>query len=228
MAYTKGFSWSYSKYKNYHTCPKRHYEVDIQRNYTESSEALDWGGEVHTAMAGACRTDLPRIPLKDTMKEYQKWVDRYAHPDAVGDVHVEQKYAMTKDFQPISWRSNNAWFRTVVDFLRVREPVAIMVDWKTGAMKHDSRQLMLSSQVIFAHFPGVRRIHTNFVWFKDDCSTPEDFSRNTIAQEWPPVLAGVKDMEKAAQSMTYPPKPGGLCRQWCPVTSCPFHGKSFR
>ena len=32
-------------------------------------------------------------------------------------------------------------------------------------------------------------------------------------------------MEEAYRTTTYPPKPSGLCSSYCPVTSCPYHGK---
>ena len=39
----KQFCGSYSKLKNFESCPFKHLKVDIQRQYTESSEQLDWG-----------------------------------------------------------------------------------------------------------------------------------------------------------------------------------------
>ena len=218
----KAFSWSYSKYKNYDTCPKRHYEVDIAKNYTDSSEQLIWGNEVHSAMAKGCLGE----PMPDSMKDYQHWVDDMRDiPGRPGRLFVEQKLAMTKDFQPTAWFANNVWVRVVVDVVRIAMNVALARDWKTGKVLHDSRQLMINSQVIFAHHPKVQRIKTEFVWLKDDCATPEVFDRATIAREWPPVLDHVKQMEQAAATLTYPPKPGKLCARHCPVLSCVYHGK---
>ena len=48
----KPFSWSWSKLKNFRTCPKRHYHVDIAKDFKEDdSEDLLWGNEVHEALA---------------------------------------------------------------------------------------------------------------------------------------------------------------------------------
>lgn len=216
----KAFAWSYSKFKNYDVCPKRHYEVDIAKHYVEESEQLQWGNTVHDALRDA---SIGKAPLPPTMKDYQRWVDEIK--SGPGQLYVEQKYAITKDFQPTPWFAGNVWFRGIADALRINGPVALARDYKTGAIKHDSRQLMLMAQCIFAHFPVVRRIKTEFIWLKDDCTTPETFDRDAIAREWTPILPTVKEMEHAALTMTYPPKPGRLCSRWCPVTSCPFHGK---
>jgi PD-(D/E)XK nuclease superfamily protein len=216
----KPFSWSFSKYKNFEVCPKRHYEVDLAKNYTDSTEQLDWGNSVHKALADACSG---KSPLPATMTEYQPWVDRVrAGP---GELLVEQKYALTKDFQPTEYFGARAWYRGIGDVVRIDGPVGLGLDWKTGTPKHDSRQLMLLAQCIFAFHPEVKRVRTEFVWLKEDYTTPEIFDRDTIRNEWLPILEGVKLMERAALNVDYPPKPGKLCANWCPVISCPFHGK---
>lgn len=214
------FTWSYSKYKNYLTCPKRHYEVDLAKNYHEESEQLDWGNRVHKALADAC---LGKHPLPVELVDYQKWVDRVrAGP---GELIAEQKYALTKDFQPCEYFGNRVWYRGIADIVRIDGPVALGLDWKTGKILHDSAQLMLMAQCIFAFHKDVQKVRTEFVWLKDDCCTPEVFNRNTIANEWLGLLDNIKNMEDAGKTMTYPPKPGKLCAKWCPVVSCPYHGK---
>ena len=216
------FSWSYSKYKAYDVCPRRHYEVDIQKNFVDDTEQLKWGNQVHKAMADAA---LGKSDLPDSMKDYQRWIDKYASPGLPGELKVELKYAVTKDFEPTAWFARNVWFRGVCDLQRISGPVAVAIDWKTGKVLHDSRQLMLMAQCIFVHYPEVQRVLTEFVWLKDDCTTPETFNRNTIMNGWPPILDHVKQMESAAQTLSYPPKPGKLCARYCPVSTCQYHGK---
>lgn len=220
------FSWSYSKMKNYLACPFRHQQVDLLKNYTDQSAALTWGNEVHDSLARACGPN--REPLPATMGEYVPWVVKYASPGIPGELKIEQQLAITKDFQPTTWFGANAWLRVKVDLLRIHAPVGLSVDWKTGKLQHDSRQLMISTQCVFAHYPEIHRVKTEFAWLKDDAVTPEYFSRKTIVNEWPPVLDIVKQMEHAYNTGTYPPKPGPFCREWCPVKSCEHNGKFQR
>lgn len=221
----KAWAWSYSKYKAFDSCPKRHYEVDIAKNYVDSTDQLIWGEEVHKAIQNAT---IGTAPLPDSMKDYQRWVDEIRGGE--GTIYVEQKFAITRDFQPTSYFAHNVWFRGICDVLRISPSgaVALARDYKTGAVKHDSRQLMLMAQCILVHHPKIRRIKTEFVWLKDDCVTPEVFDRDTIAQEWPPILPLVKQMEDASKTMDYPPKPCGLCARYCPVLACQFHGKRYK
>jgi hypothetical protein len=223
MAGPKAWAWSYSKLKNYETCPKRHYEVDVARNYKDSSEQLDWGNEVHAVLAKACEG---KQELPETMQDYQKWVD--AVRQGPGQLLVEQKYAITADFKPTKYFANDVWYRGIGDVVRVDGPVALVVDWKTGKVLEDSVQLMLMAQCLFAHFPAVQRVRSEFIWLKHDCTSPEVFSRQDIADAWVQLLPRVDALKASSVTMNYPPKPGFLCKNYCPVTSCPFHGKGNR
>lgn len=222
----KAFAWSYSKKKNFDTCPKRHYEIDIAKNFKEDQgpdSQLGWGNRVHKALAEAC---VGKAPLPDAMQDYQPWVDKVkAGP---GELLVEQKFALTKDFQPTEFFGPRAWYRGIGDVVRVAGPVALGLDWKTGKVLHDSRQLMLLASCIFAFHPDVKRVRTEFVWLKEGCTTPEIFNRDTIRNEWVSLLPEIEQLEQADKDMNYPPKPGYLCHSYCPVMSCPFHGKRHR
>lgn len=218
----KEWAWSFSRKNSYDTCPKRHYEVDVLKNFVEDSEQLTWGNTVHKALADAC---TGKSPLPDTMKMYQKRVDEIAASTMPGRLLVEQKYAITRDFKPTSYFAPDVWYRGICDVVRVNEPVAFARDWKTGKVKHNSIQLMLMATCLFVHYPALRRVKTEFVWLQEDCVTPDLWDRRTIMQEWAVLLPEIAAMEKAYKALSFPPKPGKLCRKWCPVTSCPYHGK---
>ena len=48
----KAFAWSYSRLKNFESCPKRHYHVDVVKDVREEeSEQLKWGNALHDAFA---------------------------------------------------------------------------------------------------------------------------------------------------------------------------------
>lgn len=217
----KAFSWSFSKLKNVETCPRRHSEIDLLKNWHESSEQLVWGNQVHAALAESMINS--NVPLPVEMQSYQKYLDVYRGGN--GLIEVERKYAITKDFQPTPWFAPNAWYRGVCDLLKINGPVAIAVDWKTGKIKPDSVQLMLMAQCIFSHFPAVQLVETHFVWLNEDATTRERYTRADVAGGWVGLLPRVNTYENMLKSGDFPPKPGGLCRSYCPVQSCEHHGK---
>jgi hypothetical protein len=220
----KKFSWSWSKLKNFRTCPKRHFHVDLQKDYREDeSEQLIWGDQVHKAMAA--RIDKG-TPLPHTMQHYNKWPDAIAKwKDAGMKVLVEQKLAITDKFTPSSFFDGATWFRGVADALALAPRVAYAFDWKTGQVKPDYEQLALNAALVFAHHPEIEEIGTSFVWLGNDTESSATYRRDDMMKVWNSVMPEVKVMAEAHRTTTYPPKPSGLCKRYCPVTSCPYYGK---
>jgi len=221
----KEWSWSYSKLKNFEVCPKRMYEVDIAKTYKEKEDPdgpLAWGNRVHAALAAA----LKGAPLGPEMAAYQTWVDRVQR--GAGQLYVEQKYAINRSFQRSAYFADDVWYRGIGDVVRVDGDLALVLDWKTGRILEDSVQLMLMAQCLFSHYPELKYVRSEFVWLKDDCTSPELFTRQEVADQWVGLMDRVNGMELAAQQMNYPPKPGWLCKKNCVVQSCPFFGKGAR
>lgn len=217
----KPFAWSFSKLKNFETCPFRHEQIDLKKNFKDESDQLTWGNSVHSSLAQACSKGAA---LPDEMKDYQKWVDRVRA--GAGALLVEQQYAIDKMFTRCDWFSRTAWYRGIGDVVRIADDLALVLDWKTGKIKVDSVQLMLMAQCIFSYYPQVQVVRSEFVWLQEDCSTPELYTRQDLAREWPALLARVQHMQGAYDTQTYPPRPSRLCKRYCPVTSCQYHGQA--
>lgn len=220
----KPFSWSYSRLKNYETCPKRYYNIDVAKNFKEpDSEELTYGNTLHKVLADAISE---KNPLPEGYKKFQKYVDRITkakNPEA--QIIVEQQLAITKDFTPTTWFGDDVWFRGVLDAVKIVGPVAAILDWKTGKIIEDGIQLAMFAQCLFSHHPQVQKIRTEFVWLKHDATTRADFTRADMVSVWGGLLPRVQTLENAHKVMDFPPKSGGLCRRFCAVTSCPHHGE---
>lgn len=222
-----GIAWSYSKVKAFETCPRRYHEVNLLKKYTDTSDALLEGNVVHKGIATALET---RGLLPEPLKQYQRWVDAVAC--GPGELFVEKQYAVAEgskvdwlELKQTGWFGKDVWFRTIVDALRVNGDVAHAIDWKTGKMKNvDVVQLMLVATAVFVHFPKVERCRTDFVWLKDDANTTEDYSRHEMRDHWLELLPRVNLLVRATEATAFPPKPGGLCRSYCPVKTCEYHG----
>jgi hypothetical protein len=57
--------------------------------------------------------------------------------------------------------------------VKIAGPVALIVDWKTGKVLENSEQLALMAQCVFAHFPQVMKVRSEFVWLQFDATTRE-------------------------------------------------------
>jgi PD-(D/E)XK nuclease superfamily len=219
----KSFAWSYSKIKNYRTCPKRYYHVDVTKDFKEEeSEQLRFGNQLHDAFHKRLKS---KLPLPASFAKYEEWaakMEKGVTPEV--KLLVEQKYALTRDLKATTYFAKDVWYRGIADVVKLAGPVALAVDWKTGKMLDDSVQLALMAQCIFAHYPEVEKVRTEFVWLAEDATTREDFERADMVGLWNNLLPEVSTLEQAHASLNFPANPGRLCRRWCPVRTCPHHG----
>lgn len=222
----KPFTWSYSRLKNYEACPKKSWHIDIlpkghpQKIKPEESDQLTWGNAVHDGLAKRCGDK--RIELPVSMKLYEPWAVRVVTGE--GNIFVENDMALTREFAPCGYFDANVWFRAKVDFVKVNKRVALIVDWKTGKIIEDCVQLALAAACVFAKYPGVERIKSQFAWLKENATTDEVFSRADMPGMWKGLWPRIQTLEHAHNTTSYVAKPGGLCRSYCPVRECPHHG----
>jgi len=231
---SKPFSWSWSRLKNWRTCPKRFYEIDVAKNYVEpEAGALKWGHEVHEALANRIAKGAP---LPESMRDYDVWPQKMIALGKAGTrMLVENKLAMSQEFTPTRFFDADTWFRGVVDVLGIGNETAISLDWKTGGkISPEFEQLGLSAQLIFANYPKVNEVQTAYIWLghTDDngkvLTTKETYRRENMVPLWNELWPEINQMTEAHRTVTYPPNPSGLCKRHCPVVSCPYHGKGSR
>lgn len=225
----KPFSFSWSRLKNYRTCPKRHYHVDITKEFADDSEQLRWGNEVHEAMANYIAKGKP---LPKTMQHYEYLPQKIIAKRAEGyKTLVENKLAMTEKRTPTSFFDNATWFRGVLDVIALNpeDRKALVWDWKTGgSIKPDMEQLGLFAALVFAHYPEIDEVNAVYIWLGHDDHTHKIYRREGMLPLWNGLQPMINSMVESWRTTTYPPKPSGLCRSFCPVTSCPHHGKGSR
>lgn len=223
------FSWSFSKLDSYETCPKKYYEYSAapwdKRIKETDTTNLDWGNEVHDAFKDFFKEGKP---FPEYMKQFQVWADRVlAGP---GELFVEQKYALDANFSPIPYAAPGYWYRGIADVVRIDDSVGLAIDWKTGKPKEGSIQLGLMALCLFQHYPRLQVVRTEFVWLQEDpnskeATTSKVFYRKDMQQFIVDLMPRVQKLEWAHKTMSFEPRPGGLCKRYCKVTSCPFHGK---
>ena len=195
--------------------------VDVLKDFKEDeSEILTWGNEVHKAFAKRLGA---KTPLPKTMENWEGLMRKVE--SIPGEMLVEQKYALREsDLTGCEYFARDAWFRIVADVVVINEQRALAIDWKLGKIIEDSAQLALGAAAIFGHFPNVQQVDTSFMWLRDDAKTHQVFTRADMPAVWATVLPEVNQLKAMHETMTFPPKPGGLCRKWCPVRSCPYYG----
>lgn len=223
MAKSKVIPWSYSSLNAFETCPRRFYLTRVTKEVKEAqSEAMTEGNRVHKALELAVKGSAP---LPATMTKHQPMVDRLR--SAKGSKFPEVKFGVTADYKATNFFGKDVWMRGVIDLAIVTAGSAAIIDYKTGKVKNDGDQLKLFALAGFAQWPHVEVIHTNYIWLNARETTRQRFVREdviAIKQEFEPRI---ERMERADEMDNWPPRPSGLCRNWCPVGKrlCPHCGK---
>lgn len=209
--------WSFSSYSAYQTCPRQFYEVKIAKNWVEEqSEAILWGNTVHKAFEDNIKDGTPLPP---TVQRFERVLDSYKR--LPGETYTEIELAFTKDLTPTGFWDEDAYCRGKGDLVKVNRNKSANIDWKTGKVKPNSLQLDLMAVQIFIKFPQVELSNNIFVWLQQPSKpTIEVRRRKELLQLLAQFEAGVQDMEWSEVHGTWPEKPSGLCRGWCPVKSC--------
>lgn len=227
------FAGSYSRLKNFESCPKRHYNYDLapwnDRVRDSQGEALAEGIRVHDALAQAV---IGREPLPPEMQEYERYIE--ALHGGEGELMVEKNFAIDAEFKACMYKSPKVFWRMKIDVIKHKGRVAVVWDWKTGKRKVEEDQLFLSAAGVFAHLPEVQAVSAAFIWLNDDVEDIADaitsmwYRRDKMAEGWAQLMPRIDAMRKAYETEDFPPTPCGLCRSYCGVTSCIYHGKGGR
>jgi hypothetical protein len=227
----KPFSWSPSAIGDFLTCPaqyaaKRFY---VTLPYVES-EAMRQGTIEHKHLEDriAHKTPLPEGYTRGEKKclALEKMVA------GGGTLVAERELAITEDFKFVGWFDKNAWGRCKIDVTAITLPTIFVGDWKTGNVKEDLLQLKINACFLALEYPEAEEFITRFFWLKSNEVAPRDGSGNfkgtQIPELWEEILGILYRMKVAWQSEVFNPRPSGLCRNYCAVTSCLHCGKGGR
>lgn len=211
-------AWTYSQLDSFETCPKKFFHLKVARDVVEPpTEHQEWGTQVHTAFENAVNSGQA---LPEKMRQWQPLADKLcALP---GKKYTEHRFAIDKAFAPTDW--SNAWSRGIADLLVVHGDRAAVLDYKTGKRK-PSEQLLLYAAYAYHHFPAIKHVRVGYVWLKDRRVDWQSTAREDLPATWQLLLPRVRKLESAYERASWPARPSGLCRAWCPVVACDFNGK---
>lgn len=219
-------AWSISALSAFESCPKRYYMISIAKQFKDPpSEAMTWGSNVHKAFEQYFR-DGQRFPLG--MENFEPLAARLkAAGLAAEDMLVESKLSINQDLQPTGYFDRDVWVRSVVDYGIINPPKVMIVDMKTGKRKESDDQLALMAGMILAVRDDVQEVASTFIWLQEPIEQRFEkkvYVRDQVGEIWNRFLPRVDRFQRAYEKMEYPPRPSGLCRRHCPVSSCPHWG----
>ena len=211
---------SYSSIKMFENCPKRYYHQRITKEVTDTgSDATRYGERIHADLEHRL---VEQKPLSYDSQQYEVLCQSIEVLATGGELHAERQLCLTENLTPTSWYADDAWLRSILDVLILKDDQAIVMDWKTGKRRPDFTQLQLFALQVFKHFPKIKTVKTSFVWLQDMGMDTEVFSADKTKTMWADMLARIERIHQSLEHDNWPAKPSGLCN-WCPAKNiCEF------
>lgn len=210
--------WTFSQLDSFETCPRKYYLIRVAKTVKDPpNEYNKWGDAVHKALEERVRDGTP---LPEGMQQWEPLAAKIvAMP---GEKRTEQRFALDRDFKPTEWGS--AWTRGIADLDITFGNRGAVYDYKTGKRKITD-QLRLYAAYKMAYSPELEQVTTGFIWLKDKKIDKEVVRRDELPVIWGKFLPTYAKLESAYERDAWPPRPNGLCKNFCPCTGCEFHGR---
>jgi len=212
-------NWSYSRLKDFIGCPRRHYETQVAKNFTQPyTEALRYGNAVHAALENYVKhgTEIPA-----NYKRYQGYVDGLLDLD--GEKLPEYKMGLLPDRTACNYEDKRRWVRGIADMIIIDGSTAYIVDYKTGSANYpDPMQLKLMGLMVFAHFPSVSNIKAALMFVMHNIIVDETYTRDQTNDLWSHFVPHLERWKIAHETNEWLASPNNLCG-YCPVRTCEFN-----
>ena len=219
-------TWSFSSIKLFEQCPRKYHHLKVLKDYKEpDSEATLYGTEFHRAAENYIKdgTALPPFfgfakPALDNLKQLK------------GEKLCEYRMALTEDLEPCDFFDDRVWFRGVADLIVLDHEAgeARCIDYKTGksAKYADAGQLELMALCLFKHFPTIKKVKSGLLFVVCNAFVKDKHSADQQEVLWEGWIQRHNRLKIAMQNDVWNPKPSGLCKKHCIVTSCSHNGRS--
>lgn len=209
--------WSHSALEDFKSCPRAFYEKKVAKSVEEEkTKELLWGERVHKLFELRQRD---KQPLPDELAEHEPYMQRLE--SLPGVAYTERKVALNTSQKPCAFfRDNDIWFRGVIDYSKIHENHALIVDYKTGKPHSKFGQLKLFAIYSFIENPQIDTVQVRYYWTSTKTTTEDTYGREQVPQMWEEFFPDLRQYAQAFKQEIWQPRPSGLCNGWCPVKTC--------
>ena len=227
----KYIPYSYSKIATYKHCPYRFklQYIDKVEIPFETNIALEKGKYIHSLIEYFIKEKELEgfnfsLSTEDDIKNYNKiFTDLKLNPlfqaliNKDGKIFVEEGFGIQikdKEFIATNYTKDSV-VRGYIDFIKIKDNKAIIVDWKTGKYKEeqDKLQTLIYALWTFLKFPQVNEISTIFYFVEHNKYITYKYNRNQLNELKKEFLQNIVKIEK---ENNFNKNISKLC-EWCPM-----------
>lgn len=220
--------WSFSSIKTYDQCPKKYYHLRVVKDVKEddNKEHLLYGKQFHEAAEKYIRDGEPLPPqfmfVKGALDNLNK---------LPGEKLCEFKMGLKEDLSACGFFDPDVWWRGVADLVILNEEAgeARVIDYKTGkSTKYaDTGQLELMALAVFKHFNTIKKVKAGLLFVIAKELVKDNYHVDNQEKMWVKWLKDYEKLKASYANDVWNPRPSGLCRKHCVVTSCPHNGDNL-
>lgn len=217
--------WSFSSIKLFEQCPRKYHHIRILKDHVESeTEAMLYGTRFHEAAEFYIKNNTP---LPQYFNFVKSTLDNLKQMS--GEKLCEYEMGVKEDLTPCAFNDPDVWFRGIADLLILDHETGEgrVIDYKTGksAKYADPGQLELMALCVFKHFPTIKKVKSGLLFVVCNAFIKDKHSADQQDVLWEKWVQRHNRLKVAMQTDVWNPKPSGLCRAHCIVTSCSHNGR---
>lgn len=218
-------AWSFSSIKSFEQCPKKYYHLRVAKDFKEddNKEHLVYGKQFHEAAEKYIRDGEPLPPAFNFVKGALDNLNKLP-----GEKLCEFKMGLKEDLSACGFFDPDVWWRGVADLIILDEESgeARILDYKTGkSTKYaDTGQLEMMALAVFKHFPTIKKVKAGLLFVIAKDLVKANYHIDNEDKMWSKWLKDYDRMKSSYINDVWNPRPSGLCRKHCVVTSCPHNG----
>ena len=200
------YPYSYSSIKTYEECPAKYKFSRILRLPQPSGPAAERGTLIHAVIEEALNGGL--VLLSADVEHLANSIEVWRKSGA----QSELEFAFDKHWHEVSYKSDSAIFRGIIDLYMEHEDHAVVIDFKTGKERDYQDQVRVYSAAILATKPHINSVR-NIIEFIDLKKAKEYTAiRRENLNELKSLLIG--RLMAVELDTIYAPNPNQFCK-WC-------------
>jgi hypothetical protein len=213
--------WSYSFLNDLSNCPHKAMRKYVKRDLPkETSPELEEGIRVHKLFENTING--PKDASWDLPPKWWDFVKPLVGPQTMAEVKLGMTREMNRaPFWDDRRTGEQPWGRGKADVLILKPPAAFIVDWKTGKVREDDRELRQLALLVRANYPEVTRISGCYVWLKEG-RMGVVYDLSDVNRTYHGTVASMAQAQGYADANDWPKTPNPLCG-FCPVKDCQFN-----
>jgi PD-(D/E)XK nuclease superfamily len=196
--------WSLSQYSLYKKCPSAYDFRHNKKIPDPAGPAAQRGTNVHAQLEYYLATGEWSGGIRQYTKDKAELMRKEGYK-------AELKLALNDKWEPVDWKSEQAWVRGVIDAVKFG-PIIRMGEWKTGKVwdDHEAQRRLYLCMVLSAHTEA-EAAEIDTIYADQDHAQGSALIRKDLPEAQQYWLENVTPM---LQDTFFSPRPGGHCN-WC-------------